>query len=203
MEIIRGVEQGSVEWHLLRSGLVTSSCFKKVMSGGKGLTREGYLYDLAYSRVTGKPTPDQFKSKDMERGNELEPQARAMYELETGNDVEEITFIKLDDDIGSSTDGLISDDKGLTEFKCPLHKTHMKYMIDPSKFEKEYWQQVQGEIWVSGRDYVDLVSFHPDFPLVIRKVLRDNKAVAEISIKVAAFVIDLKELVLKLEATKH
>lgn len=202
MEIIKNIEQGSPEWFELRRGLVTSSCFSKVMSKGQGKTRASYMLDLAFERLSGKSAPDDYKSVWMERGNEIEDQARAAYEMTTGNDVEQIAFIKLNEDVGSSTDGLISDGLGLQEIKCPKHSTHINYLLNPDKLVSEYKKQVQGGLWVSGLRYVDLVSFHPDFPpgkdILIQNVERDNDFIADIKTEVEVFVVELKQLVDKI-----
>ena len=210
MEIIRDIDQGTDEWFNLRLGMVTSSCFEKVMSKGRGnapsKTRESYMFDLAFERVTGKKAPDSFKSEWMERGNEIEAQARAMYELDTGVEVEEIAFIKLDDNIGASTDGLINDDKGVLEIKCPKHTTHMKYLMNPDELYKTYKKQVQGELLVSGREYCHLISFHPDFDDSLKMVScfieRDEDFITEMKAALILFLDDLDDMVENLKKRK-
>lgn len=207
MIIHRDVEQGSPEWFALRRGKATSSRFSDVMAKGQGKTRTSYLEELAFERYTGKSAPSDFKSYWMDRGNEVESQARAMYSLQTGKLVEQIAFIELDHDIGASTDGLIQDGHGLSEFKCPKHTTHLRYLLDPSKLAKEYYCQTQGELLVSGRDYVDLVSYHPDFPpgddLIICTVKRESAYLAELKVELGEFVSDLKKLVQQLQERKN
>ncbi len=206
MEIIKDIDQGTEEWFALRRGLVTSSNFDKVMAKGRGnapsKTRESYMMNLAFERMNDKNAPDDHKTIWMDRGNEIEDQARANYELITGHEVEQIAFIKIGDDIGSSTDGLIDHD-GVLEIKCPKHTTHMKYILEPESLYKEYRKQVQGELWVSGREWADICSYHPDFvgdkDLVIYRVERDNKFISEIKIAVNDFVSDLHQLIEKLE----
>ena len=207
MIIHRDIEQGSPEWFALRRGKVTSSKFSDVMAKGQGKTRLAYLEELAFERYTGKSAPSDFKSFWMDRGNEVEAQARAMYSLQTGKLVEQIAFIEYNEDIGASTDGLIKDGLGLCEFKCPKHTTHLRYLLDPSKLAKEYHSQTQGELFVSGSEYVDLVSYHPDFPpgddLIIYTVKRDPAYLAELKVELGEFVTDLKKLVYQLQERKN
>ena len=50
-----------------------------------------------------------FENDAMRWGTETEPQARFMYELKSGNTVEEVAFIERSDFIGVSPDGLIGE----------------------------------------------------------------------------------------------
>ena len=113
MQIIN-VEQGSEEWLRARLGVPTASCYSKLITtqGKRSAQAEGYINELIGQRITGE-IPETFKSEAMERGNELEPQARAYYELVTDNDVEEVGLILNDIGAGCSPDGLIGDDGGL------------------------------------------------------------------------------------------
>ena len=98
---------------------------------------------------------------------------------------------------GYSPDGLLGDD-GLLEIKCPMATTHAKYLLD-NKMPTDYWQQVQGGLWVSGRRWCDFASFHPNFKekqLFIVKVERDEKFIAELA-KLAQKTITMRDEILK------
>ena len=196
MEILT-MEQGSPEWFAARCGLATSSKFSDVLAKGKGETRLTYIKKLACERITGRGQ-DSYKSAWMQRGTELEPQARAMLELDKGFDVVQVGFIKLNDDVGCSTDGLIGDDAVL-EIKCPKHTTHLDYLIDNNMLYADYKEQVQGELFVTGRKKVYLCSFHPDFPagkdLIVLEIERDDVFIKKLETEIFTFVHELKKLV--------
>ena len=105
MEIIRGVEQGSEDWLSLRAGRVTASNFGKVLAGGQGKTRRAYMLQLLAERLTKAPV-ETYTNSAMEWGTETEPRARAVYELLTGREVEEVTMIVRDEYVSASPDGL-------------------------------------------------------------------------------------------------
>jgi dihydrofolate reductase len=109
----------------------------------------------------------------MQRGTELEPLARNFYELMTDNEVTEVGFCMHDQaQCGISPDGLIGDEGGL-EIKCPAPQTHVKYLRD-NKLPTQYKQQVQGCLWITGREWWDFVSFHESMPVMTVRVQRDD-----------------------------
>lgn len=166
--------QGSEEWLQARLGVVTASNFSKVFTttGKLSTSREGLINQLIAENLTNKPT-DVFKSDAMARGNELEPQARAMFEVMMGVDIEEVGLIKLrDHEIGCSPDGLF-DDTGI-EIKCPLPATHCAYLRS-NKLPSTYVQQVQGTMFVLGLERYFFMSFHPEMKPLIIEVKRDEK----------------------------
>ena len=169
------VEQGTDEWLEARLGVPTASMFGKFITptGRKSSQAEGYINQLIAERVTGEPTQF-FKSEAMQRGNDLEPCARDMYELMTGNEVIEMGLLLHDTlSAGCSPDGLIGGDGGL-EIKCPNPDTHVANLrrndIDP-----KYIPQVQGCMWVTERIWWDFVSYHPQMEVLIVRVERDDK----------------------------
>jgi hypothetical protein len=131
----------------------------------------------------------------MEEGTETEPQAREYYAGLNGVTVEQIGFIQLGDDIGSSPDGLVGDD-GMIEIKCPFPSTHLGYILKGS-LPSEYKAQVQGGLWVSGRKWTDFISFDPRVksrPFWSIRVERDEKYIGELARAVQVFVEELQTL---------
>lgn len=163
--IIDSSPQGTPEWLQARCGVLTASEFGKLITPtGKattGKTRQDYLLEKANEIITGVPCGEAFVSTWMERGTELEPQARAFYEFVTGNEVSQAGLIYRDESrrVGASVDGLINDD-GNQEIKCPKLTTHLRYILD-GELPREYIAQVQGQLLVTGRDYCDFISYHP------------------------------------------
>lgn len=195
-------EQGSPEWLAERAGRVTASKISDVMMAKTTAGFQNYLAQLVCERLTGQPV-DTFKSAAMEHGNETEPQARAFYELESGNEVRECGFIphpKLEWS-GASPDGLIGAD-GLVEIKCPQPAKHIKNLMGGS-IDKGYALQMQWQMACTDRQWCDFVSFNPSFPdrlkMHIQRVDRDAELVEEIT---AATIKFLAEVDAKLRALK-
>jgi len=198
MEIIKDIEQGSEEWLALRYGWTTASRFKDVLAKGQGKTRKAYMYQLAAEAISDM-RQETFTSEFMEWGTQTEPMAREMYELMTDNEVEQVSFIRLDGDrkIGCSPDGLIGD-KGMVEFKCPKTTTQIETYLS-GKMPTSHKAQVQGQLWVSGRQWTDFVSFDPRINAKASyfcvRVDRDEEYIKELEAACFLFTDELKTMV--------
>lgn len=193
MQIISDIEQGSAEWLQLRCGVVTASNFGAVKSTGQA--RKTYMMKLAAERLTGQ-IGDSFSSPAMEWGTQHEPQARANYELETFNDVNEVAFVQVNEWVGVSPDGLIGED-GLIEIKCPNTNTHIETVLS-GKMPTKHKPQVQGQLWATGRKWCDFVSFDPRLSqnqLFIVRVERDDKYIEELEQAINKFVEELQAII--------
>jgi len=171
---ISKVTQGTTDWLTQRIGCVTASNFSKVFTtaGKLSTSRDGLINQLIAENLTGKPT-ETFKSEAMQRGNDLEGEARALAELLLGVDIEEVGLIKMDDyEIGCSPDGLW-EDTGI-EIKSPNASTHISY-LRKGKLPTIYTQQVQGTMLVLGLSEYWFLSYHPDLEPLLIKVKRDDK----------------------------
>ena len=187
-------EQGAPEWFDVKRGVPSSSRFSHVLAGGAGKTRNGYLYELAEEILTGKSRKTYF-DKNMKKGTELEPFARDEYEFVTGNDVEQVGFIKKDD-VGCSPDGLINLDGGL-EIKCPLPSTHIK-IVTMGVVPMKYKPQIQGSLLVTGRKWWDFCSYCPEIDgkyIFIRRVLRDEDYILKLKDSLVTFLEELDDTV--------
>lgn len=200
MQIIKDIEQGSPEWLNLRVGVVTASRFKDVLAKGAGKTRLSYMRELAAEIITGEPQ-ESYSNQYMEWGNEQEPIARAMYELDTASIVEQVTIILNDECIaGYSPDGLVGEN-GIIEIKCPKTTTQIETYLS-GKMPSIHKAQVQGGLWVSEREWCDFISFDPrintDSKYFIERIYRDESYIKELAVEVDKFQTELKELVSKL-----
>ncbi|PHS61669.1 MAG: exonuclease [Flavobacterium sp.] len=199
MNIIKDMEQGSEAWKAIRLGKVTASKMKDLMSNGRGSSlskmSETYMMDLIAERLTGESKPF-FENDAMKWGTETEPQARAMFELREGLEVETVAFIEYDDYVGMSPDGLIGDD-GLIEIKCPNTATQIKRALSKD-YAADYKDQIQMQLWVSNRKYCYFLSFDPRLDCaagyLLQKVERDEDYINKMRVKTAAFVIDMNEI---------
>ena len=159
------MEQGSPEWFAARLGRVTASRVCDVVAKtktGYSTSRDGYMAELICERLTGKPF-EQKVNDDMRRGTDLEPIARAMYELARDCTVNEVGFVVHPtlEMAGASPDGLVED--GLLEIKCPRPHVHLDYLeagIPPKKYQPQMaWQCI-----CTQRTWVDFVSYNADLP---------------------------------------
>jgi len=178
------MEQLSDEWFAARAGKFTASRSKGLMAKGRSgpsTSRKNLLVMLAVERLTG--TVDHgFTNAAMERGTDLEPEARAAYSFATGHPVQEHAFIPHPEweFCTCSPDGLIGQD-GLVEIKCPYAMPKHLAALQSGAHANEHKWQIQHQLLVTGREWVDAVSYDPRFPigleLAITRVERDAEAI--------------------------
>jgi putative phage-type endonuclease len=155
---IHNIEQGSPEWFDIRKGKLTASKAQAIASNSKGL--ETLCYELLAEKYSSAVW-ESYSNDDMERGKLLEEQAREMYELETGNKIEKIGFVETDEYTGCSPDGFIGKD-GLIEIKCKKDTTYFRAIIE-EKIDTGYEWQVQMQLLLTGRKWVDFVDYNPNY----------------------------------------
>ena len=168
--------QGTDEWFAARRGLVTASVIGKLLTAtlkvANNDTSRGLALTLTAERITGNIDPS-FLSADMWRGVEDEPVARDLY-AERYAPVEQLGFIVRDFGgyrIGYSPDGLVGDD-GLIECKSRLQKIHLQTILD-DRVPDENMAQLQCGLLVSGRAWIDYVSYCGGMPLWVKRVTPD------------------------------
>lgn len=183
-------DQGSTEWFACRLGIPTASRFKDVLAKGQGLTRKKYLYTLAGEILTGEPA-ESYTNDHMERGKQMEDEARERYAFQTGTDPVQVGFMRRGD-VGCSPDALIGED-GLLEIKTKLPALHLE-VLERGTLPPEHVAQVQGQLWISGRAWCDFVSYWPKLPLFVCRVERDDAYIATLSAEVMAFCEELEAL---------
>ena len=191
MQIIN-CEQRSDEWYTARCGVPTASNFAKIVTttGAPSKQREPYLLKLAGELVTGR-AEETYCNAAMQHGIDTEDDARSTYELITGTDVEQVGFC-IRDGAGASPDGLAGE--GLLEIKCPQVHTHAKYLLN-NKLPSEYLQQVQGQMYVTGRPWCDFFSYYPDMKPLLIRVERDENFISKLSSELKAFCEELQDVV--------
>jgi putative phage-type endonuclease len=203
------IEQGTPEWFAQRLGKVTASRIADIMAKtktGVSASRGNYLAQLVAERLTGQ-SADTFKSGAMQHGTETEPQARMVYEAETGQIVTEVAMINHPtiEMSGASPDGLVGTD-GLVEIKCPNTSTHIASLM-ADKAPSGYIPQMQWQMACTGRAWCDFVSFDPRMPedmqLLIKRVPRDEALIAEYEAEVIRFLAEVQETVDKLIALRR
>ena len=175
-------EQGTDKWRGIKAGVASPSNFDRLITASMKPSSQAddYLYELMGEWVVGmcKELPPNLYW--VNRGTDIEPQARAQYEFATGSEVDEVGFIYKDKKklIGGSPDGLTTA-KGL-EIKCPSPIIHVSYLLQ-GVCPKKYQPQVQGSMWITGLKQWDFMSYHPDFDSLIVTVESDPAWQATIS----------------------
>jgi hypothetical protein len=198
--IVYRVEQGSYEWWRLRLGIPTSSKFHKILTPKKRQASSqapDYLFTLLGERLTGEPS-DLLQTYPMQRGQALEDQAILAYEGLTDQETKAGGFVTNDaGTIGCSPDRFVGDD-GLLEIKCPLAATQVRVALLGDGAD-EHVAQIQGQLWITGRQWCDVFHFHPALVLPPHRVLRDEDFIRDLSAVVTAFAEQLARKWIELE----
>ena len=178
--------QGDTEWLQKRLGLLTASRFADLMAKtktGPSASRKNLITRLTIERLTGNYMQT-YQNDAMTRGIEMEAEARKAYEDQELMVVDQADYVPHPTlwYCGCSPDGLIGD-TGLIEIKCPTAEAKHYEALRYGSHAVEYKWQLQGQLWVTGREWNDAVSYDPrfkGFELAIVRVQRDEKAIAEL-----------------------
>ena len=155
--------------HPARTDLALSSGLTE-LAPATGITVDALTFGLAAERITGIVEPV-YVNADMQRGHDEEPRARDYY-TEHHAPATEYGFMvrELNDGtrVGYSPDGIVGDD-GLIEVKAPRQKTHLRTILAGSA-PIEHMAQMQCGMWVSGRAWIDFISFYGGMPVFVQRV---------------------------------
>lgn len=193
------VLQGSPEWLQMRLGKVTASRIADMTARAKNGSgwlkpRGDYMMELVSERLTGQPT-DFYVSPAMQWGTAQEPAARQAYSRATGREISSLAFldhprIQMS---GASPDGLVGTD-GLVEIKCPNTVNHLA-LLESKTVPADYLKQIMWQLACTERQWCDFVSFDPRVPdasrLMVVRVTRDDKMIAELESQVVAFLAEV------------
>ena len=159
------MEQGSLEWDLARLGKVTGSRVDKCIMKR---TTQGYQTikaEIIAERLTRQAKS--FTAPAVAWGKENEAMARQEHALIHSWEIVEVGFVELNENMGCSPDGLINDD-GMVQYKCPKNSdVHIKTLLSQA-VPKEYFPQLQWELFTTGRQWTEFVSFDPRMPEELR-----------------------------------
>ena len=160
--IRRDITQHSPEWYAIKAGKWSASNAATIMGGLDTSGLASLIKDIAWERVFG-PTGGGFQSPAMERGNELEADARAWFEREHDATVEQVGCVlhATIPHVLWSPDGLYDNGRRAVEIKCPLHKAWME-VCRTGKIPAEYRWQTKWGLWVGRLDGEEFVAYHPD-----------------------------------------
>lgn len=203
--IILDIEQGEDEWLAARCGIPTTSMFSNIITskGGASTSSAPYMDQLLADWVAGKPVDNWKGNKYSEEGKRREPEAEALYQFITDNTIQSVGFIYKDEKklTGSSTDGLINDD-GVYEQKNPKASIMIHYIL-ADRLPSIYKPQVQGELWITEREWCDFMIYHPNIGHKIWRIERDEKYITLMSGLISRFIGKMLEKRKKLESYKN
>lgn len=198
--------QGTDEWLAIRCGLLTASNVGKLFTG-KGAPSfaagtKTYALEKAAERVTQYVEPV-FYTSTMARGHRDEEIARDLYSDHYGK-VHEVGFITKqvsNDDgvatLGYSPDGLVGTD-GLIEIKSRAQKYQLQTFVS-GEVPAEYMWQIQTGLLVTGRKWLDFLSFCGGMAMFVKRVLPCHDMQAAIIDRAVAFDQEVEEYRAKYE----
>ena len=193
------MQQRSEEWFEARKGKMTASRAHVVITNGSGL--DTYISELM-AEFYSSELEESIMNKDMQRGIDLEPQARNMFMLETGLTVKQVGFVEYNEYIGCSPDGLIDDD-GLVEYKCPNDKNYFMLLLT-GRIKPEYISQIQWQMKYTERVYCYFCAYNPNFErsLFIKKIEKDEEIFKKIEIGTQSGITKIEQVKEKMENGK-
>lgn len=209
-------QQGTPEWYAARAGVITASQFAvaiSVLSRKSGDKNPGdptdasdkYAAEVGIERISRMPWGEPIKPWVLERGKRLEGPARVGYEARTGNIAEEAGVCLTDDGLfGYSTDGMVNpvwetrdgvdylrECEGLIEVKCPVDGLKVLTIWQTGDIS-EYFEQMQGGMWITGAKWCDFIMYVPELAstgrdLYVQRVPRDETFIASLEKKLIEF----------------
>lgn len=173
--------QRSEQWLELRLGMVTASVVGTLVTPATLKVADNIdsrtLTDLlAADRINGFNDDPSYQSLDMWRGETEEPRAVEKYAEVRDVTVDPMGFMVRKGPgwtLGYSPDGLVGQD-GLVEVKAPRAKTHLRTILN-NEVPREYMAQCQAALLVSGRQWLDFISWCGGMPMFIKRVLPDEQ----------------------------
>ena len=195
--IIRGIVQGSPEWQSLRVGRIGGSRMADLLTegrnGAESLTRRKYKNELIRERLTGRKI-DTYKTPAMQRGIDLEPMARAWYEVHNNVFVDQVAIVLHPTIEGGqcSPDGIVESTNSLIEIKVPNPENHLDNILTDGKQLEQYIDQCMWQLaCMPEKEFCDLVSFDPEMPDhlqgFVKRIYRDDEYIKMMEDKVILF----------------
>ncbi|ONK57600.1 uncharacterized protein A4U43_C09F2150 [Asparagus officinalis] len=167
--------QRSDEWFSLRRDKLTTSTFSTALGFWKGNRRSELWYEKVYAPTTD--TLDSAAKAAMNWGVVNEAKAIEQYKSITGRDVGLLGFAVHAEAkfgwLGASPDGLLDcyPNNGILEVKCPYNKGKPELALPWNAMPYYYMPQVQGQMEIMDRDWVDLYCWTPNGSSIFRKAI--------------------------------
>ena len=78
---------------------------------------------------------------------------------------------------------------------------HVDYLLN-DKLPTTYFQQVQGQLYITECKWVDFVSYYPEMPLLVVRVERDEEFIKKLDAELSTFCKELDEVEAKIRSKK-
>ena len=155
------IEQGTDAWHAIRAGVWTASAAAKIMGGLETQGLKDLVKDIAWGRVFGK-TDRGFTNASMQRGHEIEPEARDSFAFAHDANVEQMGFVMHGriPHVGWSPDGLHAGLRRGLEIKCLEHRAWID-VFEKQEIPSEYRWQAKFGCFVGTLEAMDFYVYHP------------------------------------------
>jgi hypothetical protein len=202
--IVHDCDQNGPDWYAAKVGVPSASSFANILAKGEGKTRKAYMHRLAAERLTGEFS-ETYTNVHMDGGHVVEDEIRNAYAFLHDASPVRVGFVTLDDgSAGCSPDSMIGDDGGL-EIKSALPNLVVGY-IEADRFPSEHKAQVQGALWITGREWWDLAigpragkgaeaRIASGVPYFFKRAVRDDAYIANLAAEVSRFNDELAALV--------
>ncbi len=215
--IVHDVGQNTDEWFEIRCGKPTASEFSKLVTskGEPSKSMPKYAIQLAAEGYAGEPVDRWEGNQWTDRGHEMEPRARAHYQLEHPNyKVTQVGFITHDElECGASPDSLVDandggetiseSDFGVLEIKCQKAERHIEtlmYYDKNGRMPPAYVQQTQGQMFVTGMAWSDLLFWHPDLPALTIRTRPSDEIFTNLSLQIHSCIDERDRIIAMLES---
>lgn len=166
------MEQTGDDWHSFRRGGIGSSDAPIIM----GVSPWSTLHKL-WEVKTGRFVEEE-KGFILEKGNQMEPIARAQYELQYGVDMPPRVIQNPSVEwLRASLDGYSEDGRVVLEIKMAGAKDHEGVL--EGRVPDKYYPQVQHQLMVTGAQRVDYCSLY-DSKIAVVQVLPDDKYIEQL-----------------------
>ena len=186
-----------------QQGKVSGSRFKAMMTSGRrkdqvfGATALTLAKRIAFERLDLILEEDNYISPAMQWGID--------HEEEAIQKLEEIELLEVHsqqvwqqhpkyENVGVTPDGLVGDTTVL-EVKCPNTDNHIDNLLFGAQIETYKWQ-LQGSLWVTGREFCLFVSYDPRVKksLGINQVVRDEEMIEQMEERYLLFEDEIKNI---------
>jgi hypothetical protein len=196
------VQQGSIDWHLLRAGIPTASEFHHIITPKQGKiseSRRSYQCRLIAERLLNWQADSLDKIRHIEDGKTNEPFAVAQLEEIREIETTRVGFIRSDDGrFGASPDrvtGISADRRHVgtvIECKAPTIPKQFEYLL--LGHDDAYRAQVQGQLYVAEADKALFYAYNPRTPAYTFETGRDEAFIKKLADALEQFSDELGEM---------
>lgn len=164
------------KWWRTRCGMPSTSEFGNIITPKKqefAAAARSYAIQLIADQFDGNYGPQsEFQTQAMKDGHRMEPEARNYYEFHRDCELTPVGGVISDcGRFWSTPDSLVGSD-GCLEIKNPTARVQVGYLLDGG-LPAEYLPQTHGQLIVTGRQWVDFLSYSPGLPKLLVRVTPD------------------------------